>query len=159
MVATDKIKSNSQLKRHRRTSSDALHRLYLPTSLGGQGFLSLLDQDIVSVARELEVVSNLSTLDGNAFRMRLEAICFYNMEDESAIINHARVAIRKLARYGIFLQNKQDDIINNVISELNLQEGFASIGCPAFEVGNSCSLGAGKPSNIDLSYGKKNLEY
>ena len=149
----DKVISNSLLKRHGLTSTDSLHRLYLPTHLGGQGFISLLDQDIVSVARELEIISNLSSLDGDAFRTRLQANCTYVLHTDDTIINHARFAIQKLARFGIFLQHRDDDIINNVLSELCISGTYASIGCLPFRNGNNCSFGEGKHRNSALAYG------
>jgi len=155
LAEVDKAISNSIIKRQGLSSTDALHRLYLPMRMGGKGFISLLDQDVVSVARELEIISNLSTLEGEAFNTRVEACCHYNLEDDSHIVNHARAAIIKLAKFGIFLLHKQDDIINNVLSELNILGGYASIGCASYKDGNACSFGEGKNRNISLAYGGK----
>ena len=153
LAELDHVISGNVLKRHGITTSDCRHRLYLPENLGGVGFISLLDQDIISVARELEIVSNLPFLEGETFRTRIRAIHNYNPNDNVDIINHARFSIRKLARYGLFLQDKNDDIINNILAKLNDKGKFPSIGTPHFKDGNRYSMSIGKEKNVALSLG------
>ena len=153
LAELDHIISEKVLKRHGITTSDCRHRLYLPENRGGVGFISLLDQDIISVARELEIVSNLPFLEGETFRTRICATQKYTLNDDVDIINHARSSIRKLARYGLFFQDKNDDIINNILAKLNSMGRFPSVGTSHFKDGNRYSMGIGKEKNVALSLG------
>ena len=149
----DSTISSHLLKRNGLTVSDCRHRIYLPEVDGGLGFISLADQDIISVSRELEIISNLSILEGQAFRTRIRAMPEYNEEDIENIINHARHSINKLAGYGIFFQDKNDDIINNIVAALNEEGRFASIGTAYYKGGNKYQIGAGKIRNSQIAYG------
>jgi len=150
----DKETSDLVLKRHGITSTDCRHRLYLPPHLGGKGIISFLDQDLISVTRELEIVSNLSTLEGDAFRTRIQASTEYGDDQDEQFINHAKFSINKLAKFGIFFRDRDDDIINNVLAQLNKTRQFASIGQSSYKDGNYFSLGSGKKGNIKLAYGE-----
>ena len=60
----DQVISGKLLKRNGITESDCRHKKYFPETSRGVVFISLLDQDIISVSRELEIVSNLPILEG-----------------------------------------------------------------------------------------------
>jgi len=154
LTKVDKAVGDLVRKRHGITSSDSNHRLFLPKNRGGKGIISFLDQDLIAVTRELEIISNLYTLDGDTFRTRIQANCRYSEKDDD-IINHARVAIQKLARYGIFFRDRNDDIINNVLSSLNQTAKFPSIGCSSYSNGNRSTFYPGLKKNLDIAFGGK----
>jgi len=137
------------------TKTDCRHRLYIPEKCGGVGFISLLDQDIISNSRELEIISNLNSLDGRSFRTRIKAIPNYDIygESEEVIINHVKSSIEKLAKYGFFFQDKFDDIVNNILANLNASGKYPSMGTEFYKDGNRYSIGSGKQINLNLSYG------
>jgi len=150
----DKIVCDNISKRRGITSSDATHRFYLPKEFGGMNITSFLDQDLISVTRELEVVSNMSALEGEAFRTRIQATCNYDDDLSSEeIINHARFSILKLARFGIYFRDASDDLVNNILAEMNRSDLFASVGTEAYKNGNTSSLGNGKLRNSQLALG------
>jgi len=153
LAALDHIISGLLLRRNGLTTSDCRHRLFLPENEGGLDFTSLLDQDIIQVARELEIVSNLPILEGEAFRTRIQAIPNYVASNTDDIINHARSSINKLAGYGLFFQDREDDIINNMLAKFNDSGKFASIGTKKFKDGNKYSMGVGKRKNHQITYG------
>jgi len=105
------------------------------------------------VSRELEIVSNLPSQDGKSFRTRIKAIEGYDNESPENIINHAKSSIDKMARFGFFLQDKYDDIINNIIGKLNETGKFASIGTEMYKDGNKYATGSGKQRNLQLTFG------
>ena len=147
--------SNLLLQKNGLTKSDCRHRLYIPEKFGGIGIISLLDQDVISNSRELEIISNLNSLDGRSFRTRVKAIPDYNIDQEpdDIIINHAKFSIEKLVKYVFFFQDKFDDIINNILASLNASGKYPSIGTDAYKDGNRYSIGYGKQANLNLSYG------
>ena len=153
LATLDHVISGLLLRRNGLTTSDCRHRIYLPENEGGLDFTSLLDQDIIQVTRELEIISNLPILEGEAFRTRIHAILKYDPSNIDGIINHARSNINKLAGYGIFFQDREDDIINNILAHFNESGKFASIGSPNFKDGNKYSMGAGKKKNHQIAYG------
>jgi len=140
-------------KRNGISYSDCKHRLFLPPSAGGLGFTSTLDTAIIATARELEIISNGQGLDSEAFRTRVAATPKYLHVDEANIMNHARRAILKLARYGIFFRDKRDGIINDILETIAADNNIFSIGNPAYKDGNSYSIGLGKDKNIKCAFG------
>ena len=150
---TDNIISESILRKNGLTNSDCRHRLFLSENHGGLGFISLLDQDIISVSREMEIISNLPSLDGKSFRTRIQATHGYDDMEKEDIVNHAKDSIEKLSRYGIFVRDKQDDLINNILGILNESNKFPSIGTENYKDGNKYSIGFGKMRNEQLALG------
>jgi len=147
--------SNLLLRKNGMTKTDCRHRLYIPEKCGGVGFISLLDQDIISNSRELEIISNLNSLDGRSFRSRIKAIPNYDIygDSDEMIINHVKSSIEKLAKYGLFFQDKFDDIVNNILANLNASGKYPSVGTEFYKDGNRYSIGSGKQINLNLSYG------
>jgi len=105
------------------------------------------------VARELEIVSNSGDLDSFAFRTRIAAITNHDYENNINLFNHARSAIRKLARYGIQFRDSTDGLINDILRYFGRTPGYATIGSPQYSNGNGHSIGLGKPCNHVLEYG------
>jgi len=135
------------------SSSDCKHRVFIPTHLGGLGFISTLDIDIIATARELEILSNGQGLDSESFRTRIAAIPGYIHKDEEKILNHARRAIHKLARYGFYFRDKRDGIINDILEEIAEDGNLHTIGSPLYRDGNAYSIGYGKPKNLKCAFG------
>ena len=153
LAEVDNVISESILRKNGLTTSDSRHRIFLSENKGGLGFVSLLDQDVISVSREMEIISNLPSLDGRSFRTRIQATHNYNDIDKEDIVNHAKESIEKLARYGIFVRDKQDDLINNILGKLNESSKFPSIGTGYYKDGNQYSIGSGKSRNEQLALG------
>jgi len=153
LADTDNIIAESILRKNGLTNSDCRHRLFLSENQGGLGFISLLDQDVISVSREMEIISNLPSLDGKSFRTRIQATHGYDDIEKEDIVNHAKDSIEKLSRYGIFVRDKQDDIINNILGILNESNKFPSIGTEHYRDGNKYSIGFGKLKNEQLALG------
>ena len=135
------------------STSDCKHRIFLPFDMGGLGFVSTLETNIISTARELEIISNCSGLDSRTFRTRIAAIPGYVDVDEEDICNHARTAIYKLARYEIFLRDRRDGITNDIIEELAAQNGASTVGSMTYRDGNSFSIGYGRNVNVKFAFG------
>ena len=140
-------------KRNGISYSDCKHRLFLPTFAGGLGFASTLDTDIIATARELEIVSNGQGLDSEVFRTRIASIPEYLHIDEANIINHARKAILKLAKYGIYFRDKRDGIINDILDLIADDNNIYSISNHLYKDGNAYSIGFGKERNIKCAFG------
>ena len=135
------------------SSSDAKHRIFLPESLGGMGFNSVQDTDIMSIARELEILSNSDSLESEAFRSRLAAIHSYSLEDMDEQLNHALFAIKKLAKLGFHFRDQTEGIINKIFSHLEQLPRYQAIGSGRYKNGNSPHIGKGKKKNLDIMFG------
>ena len=135
------------------SSSDCKHRIFIPSHLGGLGFISTLDIDIIATARELEILSNGQGLDSETFKTRIAAIPGYLYKTEEQIMNHARRAIRKLARYGFYFRDKRDGIINDILETVAEDSNLHTIGSPLYKDGNAYSIGYGKPKNLKCAFG------
>jgi len=136
------------------TASDCKHRIFLPTKEGGLGISSALEIDVISVSRELEIVSNSISLDSFAFRSRIaDAKRNRFTNDENNFFNHAQDAIDKLGRYGIHFRDHSDGIVNDLLNHFNSLKQFATIGQTLYNNGNSHSIGRGKNSNLMLAFG------
>jgi len=153
LIDFDNLVIDTIKRTHGLTYSDAKHKLFLPSNLGGGALTSATEIDIVSVARELEIVSNSGDLDSFAFRTRIAAINKHNYEENSLLFNHARSAIRKLARYGIHFRDSSDGLINDILRHFGRTAKYATIGNSRYSNGNSHSIGLGKPCNYALAYG------
>jgi len=137
------------------SSSDAKHSMFLPEYMGGMGFKSIQDTDVISIARELEIVCNTNSIDSEVFRTRLAAILNYEEDEMEFSYNHAWVAIKKLARFGIYLRDQSEYIINRILSKVELLPRYQGIGSGRFINGNKPFLGLGKEKKLDLVYGGK----
>ena len=135
------------------SSSDAKHSMFLPEYLGGMGFKSIQDIDVTSVARELEVTSNSDAIESESFRTRIAAILQYKEEELEDVQNHAWNAIRKLAHFGIYFRDHNENEINKIFAMLEKFPRYQSIGSGRFKNGNQPYLGTGKPKNLDIAYG------
>ena len=135
------------------SSSDAKHSMFLPKRMGGMGFKSIQDIDLISVARELEVTSNSDSIDSEAFRTRIAAILQYNDEDLEDVQNHAWNAINKLAHFGIFFRDHTEYELNKIFVELEKLPKYQSIGSGRFKNGTQPYLGTGRAKNLDIAYG------
>jgi len=153
LMEFDNLVIDTIKKSHGLTCSDAKHRLLLPHKAGGCGLTSATEIDIVSVARELEIVSNSGDLDSFAFRTRIAAIHNHDYDTDNELHNHARCAIRKLSRYGIHFRDSSDGLINDILRHFEQQLKYATIGNHRYSNGNSHNVGLGKACNHLLSYG------
>ena len=135
------------------SSSDAKHSMFLPKHMGGMGFKSVQDIDLISVARELEVTSNSNSIDSDAFRSRIAAILQYDDDVNDDIQNHAWKAIKKLAQFGIYFRDHTEHELNGIFAELEKIPRYQGIGSGRFKNGNQPYLGKGKIQNLDIAYG------
>jgi len=134
------------------TKSDAMHKFWISEELGGFGFKSFLEEDLISVARELEVVLNSNEIDSKALRARLEA---FNRDPKGQYRNHVRDAVQKLGKYGFYLRDRNDELLNYVLGILAKERKYAPVGNAAFRDGNRASIGQGKQHLLTLSMGGK----
>jgi len=142
------------LKRSRGLSkTDAKHSIFLPPHLGGMGFKSIQDVDLISTARELEIISNGNSIDAEIFRTRLAAIPKYTNEEKDFCSNHAWNAIKKLAGFGIYLRDKSEHMINAIFSRIEQLPRYQGIGSGNFSNGNKPLLGNGRNKNREIMFG------
>jgi len=134
---------------------DSKLRMFLPEKVGGLGMVSTLELDIVSVAREFEIISNNDALDSRSFHTRISALRSYNpMENIFENKNHARDAITKLAKYGIFVRDSKDCIINDIMALLCKESKcFLPLLHPNYEDPCRSGIGIGKIRNTFLMLG------
>jgi len=137
------------------SNTDCKHRIFLPQKDGGLGILSALETDIVSVARELEILTNGEGLDSKTVRGRAAAILKYEDIFGEDIYNHVLQAIWKLGKYGIFFRDSRDEIINNILEKLARDKGHISVGNELYKGGNGAHLGLGKKCLLTYCFGGK----
>jgi len=154
LLKLDKIAATTCLKTNGLSKSDSKLRMFLPEDMGGLGLLSTMELDLISVAREFEIISNNVTLDSRAFRTRISALDNYPLHEIFLSKNHAREAISKLARYGIYIRDSAEEEVNYILSKLSTS-GHIYRSCTHPEYKDSCnfSIGLGKERNKDLMYG------
>jgi len=156
LMECDNLLISCVQKRHGLTSSDAKHPLFIDKSKGGFGFKSFVDVDVISNARELEIGLNGVLLDSETLRARLQAFTLrHNRPDDNFYFNFIGKAIRKLALYGIHVRDSDENIINYILSKLNNQQRFASVGDMKYFGTTNHSIGPGKYKNLDLAYGSR----
>jgi len=142
------------LKSNGMSASDSKIRMFLPESKGGIGMISTMELDIISNAREFEITSNNKSLDSDAFRTRIRALDKYPLHSLFLNKNHAREAIAKLARYGIFVRSSDEDHINEILAELGRNKGGAlPLYHPDYKDNCTLGIGLGKEHNIQFMYG------
>ena len=151
----DKLLVKQISKRHGMSLTDAKHALFISERQGGFGFKSFLDVDLISNLRELEIVLNGWMIDSKASRSRLKAYSTYGdfTEENEMRVNHIGEAIKKLAKYGFHVRDREDGVLNYMLSELNQRKIYSSIGSDTYRDSNGYSMGHGKERNLDLAYG------
>lgn len=121
---------------------------------GGLGLLSTMELDIISNAREFEVISNSGNLDSRAFRTRLSALEDYPLISLFQNKNHARDAVAKLARYGIYIRHEGETEINCILDKLGTQsKQYLPFTQPGYKDKCTLGIGLGKERNLLLMYG------
>jgi len=136
------------------SKSDSRIRMFLPEKYGGLGLISTMELDIISVAREFEIISNNVSLDSRSFRTRISALNQYPLHSLFDNKNHARDTISKLARYGIYIRCADEPDINRVLSTLNSNnKSFLSFNHPDYRDKCTLGIGLGKDRNLKLMYG------
>ena len=153
LINFDNLVVNFIKKSHGITSTDIKHNIYLPVHHGGIGLTSAMEIDLISIARELEILSNSSDLDSYTFRTRIAAIKKIQYNSQNNFFNHAKDAIQKLASYGIHFRDSADGIINDILAYFCKMPQYCSIGHSSYSDGNGHNLGLGKACNFDLAYG------
>ena len=151
----DSTITNATMKRNGLSHSDCKHRIFLSEKMGGLGFLSTLEVDIVSTARELEILSNCQGIDSETFRTRIAAMEHYKNPNDKYIRNHARAAIHKLARYGIFFRDNRDGVVNDIIHDIAKKNNVFTIGNDLYKDGNGFTMGSGKSKYVNYAFGSK----
>jgi len=154
LLKFDKYAASFCLKSNGLSASDSKLRMFLPESMGGIGMISTMELDIISVAREFEILSNNVTLDSNAFRTRISALENYPLQDLFVHKNHAREAIAKLARYGIYVRNSEENQINEILVKIGKQnKKFLPFNHIEYKDSCAIGIGLGKEKNLQLMYG------
>jgi len=148
----DKLVASTLRSKRGLAKSDAMHRFWIDEQIGGFGFKSFVEEDIISVGRELEVILNSNDLDSRALRGRLEA---YRQEPLKNTTNHIRDAVRKLAKYGIYLRDKEDELLNFVMKNIARRVKYAPMGSAAYKDSTTAGIGNGKNKLLDLGMGGK----
>jgi len=141
------------MKKNGISDSDCKHRIFIPEKLGGLGFQSSVEVDLIAIAREIEITSNGPGLDCRTYRARLAAILGYEDPESDNVVNHALQSVRKLSKYGIFFRDSKDDLINDILRYLVEKEGKRSVGDPLFRNGSGPTLGDGNATFIKFAFG------
>ena len=150
----DKYAASFCLKANGMSASDTKLRMFLPESKGGIGMISTMELDIISTAREFEIISNNKSLDSDAFRTRIGALDNYPLHSIFLTKNHAREAIAKLARYGIFVRSSNEEHINEILAEVGKNKGgVLPLHHSTYKDSCTLGIGLGKEQNIRFMYG------
>ena len=154
LLKFDKYAASFCLKSNGLSASDSKLRMFLPESMGGLGMISTMELDIISVAREFEILSNNVSIDSKAFRTRISALENYPLQDLFVNKNHAREAIAKLARYGIYVRNSDEEQINEILVEIGKRnKKFLPFNHIDYKDSCTIGIGLGKDTNLQLMYG------
>jgi len=154
LLKFDKYAASFCLKSNGLSASDNKIRMFLPETMGGLGLSSTMELDIIAVAREFEIIANNITLDSRAFRTRISALEEYPLHSLFVNKNHAREAIVKLARYGIYLRNEDEEIINEIMAEIASQsKNIIPFNHINYKDNCTIGIGLGKERNLLLMYG------
>ena len=142
LLKCDKMLMNSTRKACGFCKNDSKHLMFLGEKFGGHGLKTFQETDLKANARELEVVLNGREFDGKVLRSRVEAIknrisLFLNTH------NHVRDAANKLAKFGIYLRDKKDGILNRVLDLIAIKKNWMPVGDNNFNGGNDALLGPG----------------
>ena len=154
LLEFDKYAAAFCLKANGLSKSDTKIRMFLPENLGGLGLISTMELDLIAVAREFEIISNNVTLDSHSFRTRISALENYSISSLFQTKNHAREAIAKLARYGLYIRSTEDKVINDVLAEINTSNKlFLPITRAEYKDPCNVGIGLGKEKNTQLMHG------
>ena len=154
LIQFDKYAASFCLKSNGLSASDSKIRMFIPENVGGLGLNSTLELDLISVAREFEILANNVTLDSRTFRTRISAIDNYCLQSLFVSKNHARDAIAKLARYGIYLRHAKDEVINEILAEIaRTSKKFLPFSHKNYKDNCTIGVGLGKERNKELMYG------
>jgi len=136
------------------SKSDTKIRMFLPEKYGGLGLRSTMELDIISIAREFEIISNNVSLDSKSFRTRISALENYPLYSLFENKNHARDAISKLARYGVYVRCAEEVIINSILSAISSSSKlYLPFNHPGYKDKCTLGIGLGKERNLKLMYG------
>jgi len=133
------------------SKSDAKNRFSIDKKFGGFGFKSFIEEDVVANTRELEILLNGIDTDNKALRARLSA--YRNKVSKEHHNNHIRDAVNKLAKFGIYLRDKDDELINYILGKLSKIKKYSPIGDVNYKDGGAAGIGLGKEKLMDLSMG------
>ena len=133
------------------STSDAKNRFSIKNKYGGFGFKSFVEEDIVAVSRELEVLLNGMDTDNKAIRARLAAYRVGTSKEHHN--NHIRDAIVKLAKFGIYVRDKDEELVNHSLEILSNLGKYSPIGDSNYKDGGKTGIGSGKNKLLDLSMG------
>ena len=146
----DKLVAQTLRRKRGLSSTDATHKFWIDSTSGGFGFKSFVEEDIISTARELEVVLNSGDLDSKSLRARLEA---FRQRPDRESVNHVKNAIKKLGRYGIYLRDQTEEVLNYTLSLIARERRYAPVGNAGYKDGNAATIGPGKHHLLDLAMG------
>jgi len=155
LLECDKTLISHVMKRKGLSTTDAKHCIFLDESSGGYGFKSFLEVDLISNARELEIVLNGAFMDSEVIRARAAAFLLrHDRPDEDTVSNNfTGYAINKLADYGIHLRDSQDGLVNFILSHYNNFKTLRSVGDSYYKVNTGFSIGLGKQTNRKIAFG------
>jgi len=112
----------------------------LSEKAGGFGIKTFLESDIKTNTRELEVILNGTEFDGRVLRSRVEALR-NRISMYLGTRNHVGDAIIKVSKYGLFLRDKNDGIINRILDLIALRLDRMPVGQePGFDIGDAGAL-------------------
>ncbi len=156
LLQCDQQLLNLVSKRKGLTNTDARHSIFISEANMGYGIRSFLDVHIVACVRELEVTLNGVDTDCKVARARLAAYRAHSDQTTGTSRNHINYNIQLLGKYGIFLRDSNDGIINYLISWTFMQGdkrgAYGSIGSPNYRCPkNECTTGEGHGKYLDYT--------
>jgi len=135
------------------SKSDAKNRFSIKDKYGGFGFKSFIEEDVVANSRELEVLLNGMDTDNKAIRARLAAYRMGTTKEYHH--NHIRDAVTKLAKFGLYIRDKDEELVNYSLGILSNIKKYSPVGDPDYKDSNKPGIGTGKIKLLDLSMGSK----
>jgi len=121
--------------------------MFLPENKGGLGFVSTLETDLILVRREFEIIANNVAFYSRSFRTRITALRSY--ETLFSNQNHARDALVKMAKYGIFVRDSHDLMINDILKVLfEKAKRYLPFNYPNYKDSCKFGIGLGKEKNV-----------
>jgi len=154
LLKCDDILVQYLCKRKGLSKSDAKNAIFIDEKNGGHGIRSFLEVDLIANAREMEIVLNGHMIDSRATRARLAAyVIRHDNPLEEQTHNFIGASVSKLAKYGVHIRDKNDDVINYVLGEFQRKQKYTTVGNLRYKDKNSYSIGKGFERNLDLAYG------
>ena len=111
-----------------------------------------MEEDVIANTRELEVLLNGIDTDNKALRARLAA--YRTGISKEYHNNHIRDAITKLAKFGIYVRDREDEIINHTLGILSNNKKYSPIGEKKYKDGGIAGIGLGKEKLLDFGMGR-----